>query len=327
MSTHDESLSELAPGSRRQFLAAGATLAVAAVGQRTAADDSRPKPLPRGTGGGFRYCLNMSTVRGQKLSVPRPIDLAARAGYDSIGPWLRDLDEYREAGGSLDDLKKRIADAGLTVESAIGFARWIVDDPTERAAGLEQARRDMETLRKIGGTRIAAPPTGATDQTDLNLFAAAERYGKLLELGDQMGVVPQVEVWGFSKSLSRLGETLFVATESGHPKACVLPDIYHIYKGGSSFDGLKLLAGRAVHVFHMNDYPANPPRATISDADRVYPGDGVAPLSSLLKTLSDHGFRGALSLELFNRTYWSQEADLVARTGLEKMRAAVAAAQ
>jgi 2-keto-myo-inositol isomerase len=35
------------------------------------------------------------------------------------------------------DLKKRISDCGLTVESAIGFAEWIVDDDARRtnAAG------------------------------------------------------------------------------------------------------------------------------------------------------------------------------------------------
>ena len=35
------------------------------------------------------------------------------------------------------------------------------------------------------------------------------------------------------------------------------------------------------------------------------------------------GFNGILSLELFNREYWTQDALTVARTGLEKMRAAV----
>jgi sugar phosphate isomerase/epimerase len=136
-------------------------------------------------------------------------------------------------------------------------------------------------------------------------------------------VVPQVEVWGFSKSLSRLGETALVAIESGHPQACVLADVYHLYKGGSGFTGLKLLSGAALHVFHMNDYPAAPPRAKISDAERVYPGDGIAPLTQVLRDLYRLGFRGALSLELFNRGYWKQDALVVARTGLKKMRALV----
>ena len=184
-------------------------------------------------------------------------------------------------------------------------------------------RRDMDLVRQIGGTRIAAPPAGATRQSGMDLFKAAQRYRKLLELGDQMGVVPQVEVWGFSKTLSRLGETVFVAVESGHPKACILPDVYHIYKGGSDFEGLRILSGQSIHVFHVNDYPNDPPRETISDANRVYPGDGIAPLNRIFSMLSQNGFRGALSLELFNRDYWKQDALAVAKTGLEKTKAAV----
>lgn len=275
---------------------------------------------------GFRYCLNTSTVRGQELSLPEQIDLAAAAGYDGIEPWIRDLQEFVRGGGKLEDLRRRAEDAGLEVPSAIGFANWIVDDDEERRRGLESAREDMRLVKALGGTRIAAPPVGATQQSDLNLLAAAERYRRLLEIGREEGVVPQLELWGFSQSLSRIGEMAYVASEAGHPDACLLPDVYHIYKGGSEFQGLGMLNGRTIHVFHMNDYPADPPRPTISDRDRVYPGDGVAPLTQILRTLHGAGCRAMLSLELFNPTYWEQDALLVAKTGLEKMKQSVAAA-
>jgi sugar phosphate isomerase/epimerase len=271
----------------------------------------------------FGYCLNTSTIQGQKLPIVQVVEIAAKAGYQGIEPWIRELDQYVKEGGSLKDLGKRISDQGLKVESAIGFAEWIVDDEGRRQKGLEEARRTMDLVQQIGGTRLAAPPVGATKQPDLNLLKAAERYRALLEVGDKIGVVPQVEVWGFSQALGRLGEALLVAVESGHPKACILPDVYHLYKGGSSFHGLKLLGAGTMQVFHINDYPAQPSRAEIGDAHRVYPGDGVAPLRDILRDLRAIGFRGMLSLELFNRDYWKQDALTVARTGLEKMRTAV----
>ena len=64
----------------------------------------------------------------------------------------------------------------------------------------------------------------------------------------------------------------------------------------------------------------------LTDADRVYPGNGDAPLSMIFQTLQSIGFRGALSLELFNRTYWEMPAEECAKVGLEKMKAAVAKA-
>jgi 2-keto-myo-inositol isomerase len=285
-----------------------------------AADSHRPADEP------FGYCLNTSTIREQKLGIVAELELASQVGYHAVEPWMRQLAEYVQGGGSLKDLGKRIRDLGLTIESAIGFAAWIVDDDSARAAGLEEAKRDMAMLAEIGGKRLAAPPVGAQKITGMNLFTIAERYRKLLELGDQMGVVPQVEVWGHSQTLGRLGEAVFVAVESGHPQACLLPDVYHIFKGGSDFAGLKLLSGSAIHVFHVNDYPAQPARAEQTDAHRVYPGDGAAPLGQIFRDLRAAGFRGYLSLELFNRDYWKQDPKVVAATGLEKTRAAVRAA-
>jgi 2-keto-myo-inositol isomerase len=271
----------------------------------------------------FIYSLNTSTIRGQKVPIVQEVAIAAKAGYQAIEPWINELDQFVKDGGNLRDLGKRIQDAGLRVESAIGFAEWIVDDETRRKQGLEDARRAMDMVRQIGGRRLAAPPVGAIKQENLSLLAAAERYRALLEIGDRVGVVPQVEVWGFSRTLSRLGECALVALESGHPQACILADVYHLHKGGSGFGGVRLLNAAAMHVFHMNDYPAKPARAEITDAHRVYPGDGVAPLSQLLRDMRRLGFRGVLSLELFNREYWQQDPLVVARTGLEKMRTVV----
>jgi len=270
----------------------------------------------------FRYCFNTSTIRGQKLSLVEEIDIVAKVGYQAIEPWSNEVEAYVEKGGSLPDLKKRIADLGLTVESAIGFAEWIVDDEARRAKGLEHARRDMDLVQQIGGKRIAAPAAGATDVENIDYLKVAERYRALLAIGDHIGVVPQVEVWGFSKTLTRLGQAVMVAVESHHPQACVLPDVYHLYKGGSDFTGLQLLNGAAMHVFHMNDYPASPPRSAIGDKDRVYPGDGVAPLAEIFATLRAINFDGYLSIELFNPTYWQQDPHEVARTALGKMKAA-----
>jgi sugar phosphate isomerase/epimerase len=276
--------------------------------------------------GTVKYCLNTSTIRGQKVGLVREIEIAAAAGYDAIEPWIRSIEEFVKGGGSLKDLGKKIRDLGLTVESAIGFARWIVDDDAERAKGFEEAKRDLDWLQQIGGRRIAAPPVGAHDKGPVDLLKAAERYRQLCELGRQFGVVPEVEVWGFSKCLSRLGETAFVALESAHPDATILPDIYHLYKGGSDFAGLRLLSSSAVQVFHVNDYPADPPRASIADKDRVYPGDGVAPMNDILRSVMRPDRPIVLSLELFNPEYWKQDPMQVARTGLEKMKAAVAKA-
>ncbi|RLS52743.1 MAG: sugar phosphate isomerase/epimerase [Planctomycetota bacterium] len=310
--------------SRREWLAA---TAIGAAGIHLAARASAETTVAATNTSPFRVCLNMSTIRGQKLSVDKQIDVAAKGGYSGIEPWIGELRAFVEGGGKLTDLKKQLDDNNLTVESAIGFARWIVDDEGQRQAGLEELKRDMEMIRTLGGTRVAAPPIGAHEASApvMDLRVVAERYRAALEVGAAMGVVPMAEVWGFSKNMSRLGETLFVMVESGHPLACMLPDFYHIYRGGSSFEGLNLLSQNAIHVFHINDYPARE-RTSLSDGDRVYPGDGECPIVPILKGLRANGIRCALSLELFNKDLWAKDAYEVAKAGADKVKAIIAQA-
>jgi sugar phosphate isomerase/epimerase len=271
----------------------------------------------------FRFCLNTATIRGQKVGIVKEVAIAAQAGYQGIEPWVSSLDDYVKGGGSLADLKKRIADSGLTVESAIAFPEWAVEDDSRRAKGLERAKREMDMVAQIGGRRVAAPPSGATDLPKLDLLKVADRYRALLEMGEQFGLIVQLELWGFSKNLNRLGECICVAMETGHRNACVLADVFHLYKSGSDIHGIALLGPSAIQVLHMNDFPADPPREKIDDSYRIYPGDGTAPLVELLTLLQKTGGQKVLSIELFNRKYWDEDPLGVAQAGLARMKSVV----
>ncbi len=307
--------------SRRDLLK---TTSVATAGLLAGSATARAKSERKKGTDPFRYCLNMSTIRGQELSVTGEVDVAGKAGYDAIEPWLGKLNDYKKSGGSLKDLRRRIEDHGLTVESAIGFARWIVDDDEQRAKGLEEAKRDMNLLAQLGAKRIAAPPAGARGTVDP--MAAAERYRKLLEIGDEIGVVPQIEMWGGNPSIGRVSTAIYIAIEAGHPNACFLGDVYHTYKGGSDFEGLKMLGPQALQHFHWNDYPADPPLDKIGDGDRVYPGDGIAPITDIVKGFLQVGAVPVLSLELFNKKYWAMDPLEAAKVGIEKIKNSVAPA-
>ena len=274
----------------------------------------------------FGYSLNMGTIRGQKIGLVGEIDAAVKAGYDAIEPWIGTINGYKKSGGSLKDVKKRCEDSNLKVCSAIGFAQWIVNDDQKRAEGVEQMKRDMEVLAQIGGTHIAAPPVGAHRTSEkIDLDIVAERYNHILEAGRNIGVIPQIETWGPASNLSHVAEAAYVAAKVGDPDACVLSDVYHMYKGGVKPAAIKLLGRGVMHCFHMNDYPADPPRETINDSHRIWPGDGIAPIKEILSYMIENRCRVFLSLELFNKEYWKMDAAKAAEVGLAKMKAVVEA--
>lgn len=266
----------------------------------------------------FRISLNVSTISGYKLPVDRQIELCREVGFEGIELWTRDVEAWVAQGGTYSDVGRRLRDSGLLLENMIGFAPWFADDPRQREDGLIQMRHDMEMTAVLGGKYIAAPAQGVTTFDRGKLPEYADRYRAILEIGDEVGVTPILELWG-AGVLSQLSDTMAIAMATGHPKASLLLDFYHLYRGGNRFDSLRLLNGRALPVFHINDYPELPPRTELRDSDRIFPGDGICPFDSVLPLLSDIGFQGGLSVELFNKRYWeTMDVKEVLRASYEK---------
>ncbi|MGN0853111.1 MAG: sugar phosphate isomerase/epimerase family protein [Kiritimatiellia bacterium] len=299
---------------RRDFLAAtGAAGAMAAGAAACPARAGRPAP--------WRYAMNPPTIGGYKCPLKEQVRLSIAAGYDGIEPWLADIQKAK-AAGELADIRKMCADGNLAVVNGIGFAHWAMPDPAERAKGLEEMKRDMALVAEMGGAFIAAPPFGlqrpGSPKVSLDHFA--DCYRAVLELGDRMGVTPILEFWGHSVNLSRLNEALYVVAASGHPKSAVLADVYHMYRGGSPYEGLRFLTPSTLPVLHMNDIPSAPPRGQLVDADRVWPGDGVAPWKRIFGLLREGRLDPWLSIELFNKSYWTTTPLDTLKTGLAKMK-------
>ena len=268
-----------------------------------------------------RFALNPATIRGYKLELRDQVKWAIAAGYDGIEPWLADVQKAKDRG-ELGDIRKMCADGNLKIVDGIGFAHWSLPDDAARAKGMEEMKRDMALMAELDCPYIAAPPFGLQKPGSPHVPIAdfIPRYRAVLELGDKMGVTPVLEFWGHSANLSRLNEALFVASASGHPKAAVLADVYHMYRGGSEYEGLRFLSPSTLPILHMNDFPAQPAREKMTDADRVWPGDGIAPWRGIFAALDDAGADPWLSIEVFNPNYWKSTPAATAAEGFRKLK-------
>ena len=203
--------------SRRQVLGSAVAAFGAAVASSTVAEAQKPQPTKtrtRPANEPFGYCLNTSTIRG--LDIVSVVNAASKAGFQALEPWIREIDEYTSKGGVLKDLGKRIADAGLTVESAIAFNSFLDDDEARRAQSMERLKVDMDKVAQIGGARIAAPP-GNNRAAAVSLDNAAKYYREALEMGEKMGIQPLLELWGTHPVLGPLSHGIYVTVAAGRP--------------------------------------------------------------------------------------------------------------
>ena len=266
--------------------------------------------------------MNASTLRGYNLTLLEQMRAVASSGFAGYEPWMKDIRAAKESG-TLGEACRIARDGGVEFINGIAFGQWVSPDPAVRAAGIEETKRDMALLAEIGCPRIAASMFGVQKPGSqiLRKEEIAERYAAVLDLGKTMGVRPLLEYWGHSVNLSRLEDALDVLKLLNRADAAILADVYHTYRGGGSFETYRRLSAALLPVLHVNDYPAEPARERLVDADRVWPGDGLAPWGEIFANLSAGGAEPWLSIELFNPAYWKTTPADTLREGYAKMKA------
>ena len=263
-------------------------------------------------------CLNTSTIR--PASLKEKIKIAAETGYDGIELWIGDLEKYEKDGGNLKELAVHIKELGLFVPNIIGLWGCMPMDDQDFENSLKATMNRMRMSADVGSKHVAAIPV--PDREDFNLKVGVNRYKELLKIGrEEYGIIVAFEFVGFFKGIYRLGQAAAIALDTDDKDACLIMDTFHLYRGGSGFNGVGLLNKDIIADFHWNDVPSNPPRNELGDKDRIYPGDGILPLVGVLKDLKKIGYTGPISLETFNRDHWKSDLKEVASTGKEKILA------
>jgi sugar phosphate isomerase/epimerase len=260
-------------------------------------------------------CLNSSTIRPSSLE--DKIRIAKETGYDGIELWIGELEKHEAGGGDLRDLASQIEDDGLFVPNVIGLWGCMPMEEQAWLESLEKTRERMRMATAVGSKYVAAIP--APDREDFDLTMGIKRYKELLMIGrEEYGITVAFEFVGFLKGIHRLGQAAAIALDTDDSDACLIMDTFHLYCGGSGFNGVKHLNGNFIANFHWNDVPDSPSPGMLRDEHRIYPGDGILPLVQLLKDLKTIGYRGPITLEMFNRNHWKQDPTEVAQIGLQK---------
>ncbi|RAP73640.1 sugar phosphate isomerase/epimerase family protein [Paenibacillus montanisoli] len=268
----------------------------------------------------FQASLNASTLFPFKLNVLEQIAVAAEAGYEGIELWVSEIEAFLAGGGTSEQIREALTSSGVAFANAIAFFKWADADPAVRAEAFVQAERELRMLAELGCRAAAAPPFG--DVASVSLSDMGQFFAQLTALAREIGIEVYVEFWGRASKLSTVNEAKEVMAASGIAEAQVLLDPFHMYTGGSSIEDLRQLSGSQIGIVHANDYPASPGRESITDAERVFPGEGIAPLGELAEALHASGYRGFLSLELFIADFGSQTALEVASKGLRTLKEA-----
>jgi sugar phosphate isomerase/epimerase len=275
---------------RRDLLAASPSLAMAA-----------KKPQ-------FELCMHQTTSASSGFR--QSLEGYSKAGIRLVEVIPPKVAEYAKAEG-IAGAKRVLGDLGLKAVSS-GGVRGLAEPGAARQKALEELKTTSELIAGLGVDRIVCPCGTTATYTADDYKRGVENLREAGEIAKQFGLTVMLEFMRGSTFIGSLPTALNSVREAAHPNVKPMLDCYHFWAGLSKFEDLDLIRTGELHHVHFQDVP-NIPREMLDGRTREIPGDGVSPLTRILRALAAKGYTGPLSVELFYQRFQDGDPFTVAK--------------
>lgn len=257
--------------------------------------------------------------------LPTDIRIAGAAGYSVLEITAKKLDALL-AARPIRDVRALIDAANLKTHAINSIERINFRDAAGRAQVLSRTRQLAEYAQALQCPWLIAVPGPASDGSSWEAIHD-DTIKVLHEMSDasaQYGVKIAFEFLGFPWcSVQTAAQAWEIVKATHRPNVGMVIDTCHFYAGGSTVESIRDIDVHKLAVFHINDVEAVP-KDKITDANRLFPGDGVIPLPQIVSAVRRIGYDGVASVEIFRPEYWAREPLSVAKEALEKSKRVLA---
>jgi 2-keto-myo-inositol isomerase len=217
----------------------------------------------------------------------------------------RCLDDHLKTD-TLISAKRILTDNGLTIVSGAVGVTGLWEPNPNFSKNLDAFKKRCEQFAELGAPLVYSPCATAAQFMPDDYVRCVANIRQSAEVARQFKLKVAAEFVRNSTFLASLPTALRLHRAAAHPNFGILFDCYHFWSGPNKFEDMDLIkSGEIIHA-HLND-TQDLPRELLDLHSRVIPGDGVAPLTKILRKLADKGYEGPISVELFLPKF--QEAD------------------
>jgi 4-hydroxyphenylpyruvate dioxygenase len=233
---------------------------------------------------------------------------AARAGFDGVELFEADLVNSPLAP---DDVGRLAEDLGLTIDLYQPFRDFeAVPEPD-----LRRAEAKFEVMVQLGADTLLVCSNvspEAIDDDDL----AAEQLHALADRAAQHGLRIAYEALAWGRHVNEYDHAWRIVQTADHPALGTCLDSFHVLSRGTDLDAIAGID--KVFFLQLADAPhLSMDVLQWSRHYRCFPGQGSFDLTGFLRRVLDAGYRGPLSLEVFNDVFRQADPD---RTAVDAMR-------
>lgn len=266
--------------------------------------------------------LNDVTIRPAVFAERFPI--ARQSGFTGIELWMDEIRDFAAKYGGLETVRDLAADNDLTIVQVLLLADvFSPAHAADRAAYLDYAKRFFADTVRIGCRQVLACATFGSADIDL----AGTLYAELCDLAGEYDLRLALEFIGWGETIKDLRTAQKIVESAGCDNGGILYDTLHHFFGGTRMADLEKVSIDRLFAVHIVDaVPLDMPALQISREHRLFPGEGIVPIPEILDVLNRKGYRGPLSLEIFNTDYWQRPMQEIARHGFAAMQSVITSA-
>jgi 2-keto-myo-inositol isomerase len=237
--------------------------------------------------------------------LPTDIAAAAAAGFSYLEIWAAKMDRYLQSNSvrNLSDLFRQHNVWPASINS--------IEFITFRSEEYERIQARCEELsalaQNLGCPYLVVVPSPTPSHQTTWEEIKAETVRTLADLGTtagNYGIGLAFEPLGFGWCSVRTVRAAWEIVQAvDRSNVGMVLDACHFYCSGSELREIEMLDPARLLIFHLNDVE-DLPKEAITDARRLLPGQGIAPLAEICVRLKAIGFDNLCSVELFRPEYW-----------------------
>ena len=215
----------------------------------------------------------------------------------------------------------RIADGlGLTITIYQPFRDFEAMPEPQRARNLERAERKFDVMQALGTDLVLVCSNTQAAAIDDDARAAAD-LAEMAERARRRGLRVGYEALAWGRHVNRWRHAWNIVRSANHDSLGLILDSFHTLAVGDDPFRHRRIARRA-DLFRAT-WPTHRAwrwtRCPGAVTSANFPGQGQLPVADFLRAVLAAGYRGPLSLEVFNDEFRAAPARMIARDGLRSL--------
>ncbi len=259
----------------------------------------------------MKLALNGATIMHSPLA--DDVEIAAETGFSALEVWAGKVGDYTRTR-PIEDLAHKLRSLNVTPWCINSIENITYRDAVGRRELVAELGRTVALARAIGAPSIVVVPGRRPDGFNRHesVRDAVEVLRAMSDVAGEVGLA--FEFLGKPGcAVPVLDMAVDIVTQVDRPNVGMVIDTFHFHAGGSRFQDIGRVPPEKLFVVHLNGCEDRP-RHELTDAHRLYPGEGAIPIADILSRLHALGWDGTASIEIFRPEYWEDDPRTVART-------------